>query len=812
MAQKRPHIDPSPVPVINVTASAMPLPTALSQLILAGESKSMMRLLEEIRANRATHIMAVMSKPGIETVPERLHETGVLCSVLSADPDSTRIALNGECRVMTVGGFRRKDEAPDSYFVTILKRLRDNDEEKYLETSVNEIRASLTKVKTLMRTFHEEAKKQWDFDDNLMVQLLDNFENIDFGNRDAVDKFIWWTLGSIPELLQEDKQPFLNSEGLLERIGMMVELFKVQREILARGKALDGPVKEMTTGKEDGKEDSPDKEDKEFEAKGIHPEIRRLWKRFKAIRDFMTEDAQVVAKEDLKKLVSYETPKNNTHEWPLYKGRLDFMLGLPWNEQTGQKSDINLVAQTLDEDHFGLKHPKERICEGIAPKILNPEGRSQILCFIGPPGVGKTSLAKSIARALGRKLISMSVGGVRDEAQIRGHRITYIGSQAGEILKLIRRCGAKDPVFVIDEVDKIGKHSTSGDPSSALLEVLDPEQNVSFRDHYLNSGFDLSKVMFICTANVEEQIQPALKDRMDRIRLPGYLPIEKLEIAKKYLIPKWMQDTGLAKHGVEVEFSDEVIQKIIQGYTNEAGVRKLENLIAAILRKIAGRYLRSRDEGAPKTSFVISEDILTELLGPEKTFKDKARPTKVGEAIGLAWTEVGGSILFVQSVLYPNPVGKKAFARTGMQGDVMKEADEVAMTLVRNILQDLDPERSKKWRRNGIHLHIPEGAIPKDGPSAGITAFAALYSLATKRVVRPFVAMTGEIELVGNVLPVGGIREKVVAAERAGIKEIILPKANERNLHDVPESVKEKLAFHFVETLDEMVAIAFAPR
>ena len=511
--------------------------------------------------------------------------------------------------------------------------------------------------------------------------------------------------------------------------------------------------------------------------------------------------------EDLERLLSCG---RSAHEWSMFKGRLEFTLGLPWKEETEQKGDIDAVAKTLDEDHYGLKYPKGRICDGIAPKILNPEGKSQILCFVGPPGVGKTSLAKSIARALGRKLIIMSVGGIRDEAQIRGHRVTYIGALPGQILKLIRRCGTKDPVFVIDEIDKISHSSTSsGDPESAMLEVLDPEQNYAFTDHYLDCAYDLSKVMFIATANMEDGISPSLRDRMDIITLPGYLEDEKTEIAKKYLIPKWMQEVGLLQNKVTANFSDGIIRKLIRGYTREAGVRKLENLIAAISRKITTLYLRSRTEGNPIDQFMVDDKMTENFLGPMKFTNNKARPTKIGQAIGLAWTPVGGDILCVQSVMYPRSAGKKTFARTGMQGDVMKEADEVAMTLNKNRLKAMHPDLLKEWRRDSIHLHIPEGAIPKDGPSAGITVFMALHSLAIKKPIRELVAMTGEIDLGENVLPVGGIREKVVAAANMGIREIFLPKENERNLYDIPDSAKEKLQFHFVTCVQEVIDKAF---
>ncbi|KKS10984.1 MAG: Lon protease [Candidatus Daviesbacteria bacterium GW2011_GWB1_41_5] len=375
---------------------------------------------------------------------------------------------------------------------------------------------------------------------------------------------------------------------------------------------------------------------------------------------------------------------------------------------------------------------------------------------------------------MNRKYIRMSLGGIRDEAQIRGHGITYIGAEPGEILKLMKRCGVKNPLFVIDEIDKLGHMSTSGDPSAAMLEVLDPEQNNSFKDHWVACGFDLSKVLFIATANQEDTIHPpALKDRMDVIRLHGYLEVEKVEIAKRHLIPRLMQDLGLAQNSVEVVWEEKLISKIIRGYTHEAGVRNIERTLAKILKKICRGYLKSKSEEKPVTKFEVTEQKVHEYLGPPKFVKDRARPTMIGEAIGLAWTPVGGDILYVQVEFYERIDGKKVLDLTG---------------------------------------HIPEGAVPKDGPSAGITILSALYSEVTGKLVKRNLAMTGEIDNKARVLPVGGIREKIVAAEGAGIEEIIMPKDNERNLHDVPKSVKDKLRFHFVETIDEVLTIAFPSR
>ena len=802
-------IKPSFLPVINITPQLMTMPKMFTTIFINKNSLPILRMFSEIKTGQI-YAFLVMSKPGITKVPDRFYSAGVVCSVAAKDDDMIFIA--GECRAEAASPFRLKDNSLNSYWITTVTLIQDeNPDALFVDSgSKKRIRADLIKVRHLLQRLYNEGKGVWEFPSNDAVKyLIDSFENYDFGDKDAVDHFVWRSLAAIPELIQENKQPFIESTNLFERLTMLINLLKAQIEVLVNYKK---PDRSNGTGMKDGKDSDqkyskPDPEDAAFS--NVHPAIKNFWKRFKEIRDFMPEDAKTVASEDLDRLVSYGDPQSNTHEWPKFKRHLEFILDLPWNRETEQASDITKVTQTLEEDHYGLTHVKEKIGDSIAPKLLNPSGRGQIICLIGPPGVGKTSLAKSVARALNRKLIRESLGGITNEAQIRGHDVTYVGSQPGEILREIKRCGVKKPVFVIDEIDKLGRHSMAGDPSSAMLEVLDPEQNYSFRDHYLGCSFDLSKVMFIATANVEDDIIPPLRDRMDVIRLPGYLEVEKIEIAKRYLIPRWMEEVGLTKNNVQVNWSEDSVPLIIRGYTNEAGVRNLDRNIANILRKIAGKFLKSQKEGEAEKVFNIDNAMIGEIFGPVKFFKDKARPTKVGVAVGLAWTEVGGSILYIQSVLYPNPIGKKVFARTGMQGDVMKEADEVAMSLVRMRLEETNREISKDWRRNGIHLHIPEGAIHKDGPSAGLTVFASLYSLAIKQPLRPFVAMTGEIDLAENVLPVGGIREKIVAAERAGITDVILPKANERNLYDVPNSVKEKVHFHFVESVQEAVAIAF---
>ncbi|MCU0608038.1 MAG: endopeptidase La, partial [Candidatus Edwardsbacteria bacterium] len=456
----------------------------------------------------------------------------------------------------------------------------------------------------------------------------------------------------------------------------------------------------------------------------------------------------------------------------------------------------------LDEDHYDLAKVKDRIVEYLAVRKLKGDAKGPILCFVGPPGVGKTSLGRSIARAMGRKFYRMSLGGVRDEAEIRGFRRTYIGSMPGRIIQGIKHCGTNNPVFMLDEVDKLGM-DFRGDPAAALLEVLDPEQNFSFSDHYLDVPFDLSKVMFITTANVIDPIPSALKDRMEVLELPGYIEEEKVNIALSYLVPRQVKENGLTP--ALVEFQQSAIAGIINQYTRESGVRNLEREIGAICRKIAKDV--ASGNGRKRT---VTAALLHQFLGPQKFFPELAeRAGEVGVATGLAWTPVGGEILFIESSKMP---GKKGLQLTGLLGDVMKESAQAALSHIRSKARQyrVDPKFFEKY---DIHVHVPSGAIPKDGPSAGVTMVTSLVSLLSGRPVRPFLAMTGEVTLRGKVMPVGGIKEKVIAAHRAGIREVIMPTQNEKDLEEVPDHVKRKLRFHFADSVDQVVKLAFtAPR
>jgi ATP-dependent Lon protease len=506
----------------------------------------------------------------------------------------------------------------------------------------------------------------------------------------------------------------------------------------------------------------------------------------------MPEEAKKAADRELEKL---ERIPPQSPEWSVSRNYLEWLIEVPWTVETQDNDDLIHARKVLDEDHYGLERIKDRIIEYLAVQKLHPEGRSPILCFVGPPGVGKTSLGQSIARALGRKFVRMSLGGVRDEAEIRGHRRTYIGSMPGRIVQGLRRAGTRNPVMMLDEVDKLGM-DYRGDPSSALLEVLDPEQNNSFSDHYIEVPVDLTTVLFICTANILDPIPPPLRDRMEIIELRGYTEPEKVAIAKQYLIPRQLRENGLKTKQAAIAM--DALRRVIREYTYEAGVRGLEREIGSVFRKIATRVAT----GSAKKKITVTAATLEEYLGPPKVHREVLeRGDEVGVSTGLAWTPVGGDVLFIEASLVE---GKGRLTLTGSLGDVMKESAQAALTYTRSRTAALGVQPDW-YETNDLHVHVPSGAIPKDGPSAGIALATAVVSAVTKIPVRRTTAMTGEITLHGKVLPVGGIKEKVIAAHRAGCKTVILPRDNERDLIDVPEFVRKDLRFVFAEHMDEVL-------
>ncbi len=599
-------------------------------------------------------------------------------------------------------------------------------------------------------------------------------------------------IGSNLNVSVDEKQDLLNTLSVRTRLEKLSAILNREVELVELGNKIQSQVQSELN-----------KNQKEFylrqQMRAIQKELGEGDSRSNELDDLrqkideakMPEEALKAANNEFERL-KIIPPESAEHS--MVRTYLEWLIHLPWAIMTDDNLDIPHARQVLDEDHYDLEKIKDRILEYLAVRKLKQDSKGPILCFVGPPGVGKTSLGRSIARAMGRKFIRLSLGGVRDEAEIRGHRRTYIGSLPGRIVQSLRSAGSNNPLFMLDEIDKLGM-DFRGDPASALLEVLDPEQNFSFSDHYLEVPFDLSKVMFITTANYLEPVPPALKDRMEVIELAGYTEEEKLEIAKRHIIPKQVVEHGLTDQ--QVEFSDEAVLSIAVGYTHEAGVRNLEREIGAVCRKVA----RGVTEGNTEKITVTREKV-SDMLGPIKFFPEVAERTqRPGVAIGLAWTPNGGDILFIEAT---RMVGKKGLTLTGHLGDVMKESAQTALSYVRSQADQLHIP-ADFYDNCDIHIHVPSGAIPKDGPSAGITMVTALASLLTGRKVRQDVAMTGEITLRGKVMPIGGLKEKVLAARRAGITTVILPQRNEKDLEDVPPKVREEMQFRFVEFIDEVL-------
>ena len=594
----------------------------------------------------------------------------------------------------------------------------------------------------------------------------------------------------------EEKAQLVETIDVKERVRKVLRLLTRQLEILKMRERINSQIKEemgknqreyvlrqqLKAIKEELGEDDGDQGDLD----GLEDRIAKA---------NLPTEAETVAKKQLKRL---RTMQVGSAEYTVVRTYLDWILDLPWTNSTPDNLEIAKVREVLDEDHYGLEKVKKRILEYLAVRKLKQDKKGPILCLLGPPGVGKTSLGRSIARSLGRKFHRISLGGVHDEAAIRGHRRTYVGALPGQVIQGMKKAGTTNPVFMLDEIDKIG-HDFRGDPSAALLEVLDPEQNHTFADHYLEIPFDLSNVMFVATANVADPIPPPLRDRMEILEIPGYTRREKLAIARRHLLPKQLSEHGLSEENVEI--TDQALENIIDHYTREAGVRSLERQVAAVIRGVAVKVA----EGDTKKRKVDNEDDLHEFLGAAKYTSEVAeRTAETGVATGLAWTSVGGEILFIEAT---RMYGTGKMQLTGQLGDVMKESAQAALSFVRTNAERFGIPKDF-LEKSDLHIHIPAGAMPKDGPSAGVTMFTALVSLLTGIKVRHDVAMTGEITLRGRVLPIGGVKEKVLAAHRAGIKRILLPERNRPDLEEVPKEVVDELQFVFVSRMEQVLEAA----
>ncbi len=594
----------------------------------------------------------------------------------------------------------------------------------------------------------------------------------------------------------KEKQDLLETYDPKERFSKLIPALQKEISILELGAKIRSEVKTEL-----------DKGQREFylkeQLKAIQKELgesddntREIDELRKKVRDAkMPKQTMKVAMKELDRLSRIPS---QAAEYTVARTYIDWLIAIPWSKSTKDNLAIKRAQKILDEDHYDLEKVKERILEYLAVKKLKPDAKGTILCFIGPPGVGKTSLGRSIARALGRKFVRISLGGIRDEAEIRGHRRTYVGALPGRILQSLKTCGTNNPVFMLDEIDKVCS-DFRGDPSSALLEVLDPEQNNSFSDHYLEVPFDLSTVMFIATGNIIDPVIPALKDRMEIIELPGYILEEKMEIAKKYLIPRRITESGLKAKNILI--NKQALKTIINDYTKEAGVRNLERMIGSLCRKVAKRFASGK-----YTAVKITQNNLAKFLGPPKTYSEvAARRGEIGVATGLAWTPFGGEILFVESIKMK---GSKGLILTGLLGDVMKESCQAALSYLKTklILWKIDEDILKD---TDVHIHIPSGAIPKDGPSGGLALIMSLASLIKNSTIDPKIAFSGEITLTGRILPVGGIKEKVIAAKRAGITRIFLPKNNEKDSEEIPKHVRAGLSFQFVSSIGQALQLIF---
>ena len=741
--------------------------------LIIGRERSIQLIDDALGSDKMIGVVTQKDPKVQDPAPEEMFSIGTAASILKMVRVSER-----DIRVVVQGVARIKVDRyleSDPYYVARVSHL----EEDYIEGIT--IEALTTNVKDVFRKVVELSPQ-------VPSEIMGMITNLK--NPGMLADFVVSSL-NIP---LEEKQQILEIIEIPARLNHVLEILNRELQVLELGQKIQSQVKEGI-----------DKNQREYylreQLRAIQQELGEgdelnesdeLKERLDKAK--LPEEPEKAARKELERLKRMHP---SSAEYTVSRTYFDWILDLPWNECTEDNLNIREARRVLDEDHYNLEKIKKRILEYLAVRQLKKDMKGPILCFVGPPGVGKTSLGRSIARALGRKFVRISLGGVHDEAEIRGHRRTYIGALPGRIIQGIKKAGSNNPLFMLDEVDKLGS-DFRGDPSSALLEVLDPEQNFSFSDHYLEVAFDLSKVMFIATANVLQTIPPALQDRMEILELPGYTEEEKVMIARDFLIPKQLEEHGLK--GEQLGFADAALRTMIVSYTREAGVRNLERQIATVCRGVAKEIVEGSQQSVDFT-----DEFAHKYLGPVKFFPDVAeRTAEPGVATGLAWTPTGGDIIFVEATIMP---GKKTLTLTGQLGDVMKESAQAALSYVRAKYKELGVEQD--FYENGdIHIHIPAGAIPKDGPSAGVTMFTALTSLLTRRPIRHDIAMTGEITLRGAVLPVGGIKEKVLAARRAGIHTVILPKKNEKDLEEVPENAKKDLNFLFVQRMDEIIPLA----
>ena len=752
------------------------------QPLIAARTMGVLATKHAIDTNQIVLLVNQKDKEVENAGPEELHRVGTVANIIeSYDPNdgTIRIAIEAKTRAIVIRCFEK-----NGFLQAEVKTIDE-------ESDRSEQASSL--MKKALATFEKymKANKQTSPDAQIVAQkekepglLADTM--IDFTNVDS-----------------EKRQAVLDETNPIKRLQLVIEYLSQELDLVAIKDKINTQVRESVqkTHREFYLQEQMKVIQNELGRGDDVAEIDELREQIKAAG--MTEEAEEKALKEVDRL--QQMPPMSA-ESGVIRTYIDWLLAVPWQDRTENKIDIEEAEKILDDDHYGLEKPKERILEYLAVLKLVEKLKGPILCLVGPPGVGKTSLGKSVARATGRNFVRMSLGGVRDEAEIRGHRRTYIGALPGRIIQGLRDAKSKNPLFLLDEIDKMSS-DFRGDPASALLEVLDPEQNDTFRDHYLDVQYDLSEVMFITTANTRVTIPPALQDRMEIIELPGYTEFEKHKIANLFLISKQLKEHGLADRSIDI--SDEAISEIIQRYTREAGVRNLEREITSICRKVAKQIVKdeaadSEGDGEDKQIHVNTENI-TEYLGPPKFTRSKAEEQdEVGVATGMVWTQVGGDIVPVEATTMP---GEGKLSMTGQLQEVMRESVQTAVAYIRS-RAELFKTPPDFFEKHDVHIHVPEGAVPKDGPSAGVTLATAIVSVLTGRKVRKDVAMTGEITLRGHVLPIGGLKEKVLAAYRNGIKTIIIPGDNDKDLPEIPDEISDNICFHKVDDITEVLALA----
>ena len=759
---------PPALPVLPLKDS-VPFPDTLTPLAV-GQDRSV-RLVNEVLGGERMLVMVASKNPELDTPgPDDLYRVGVAGVVarMLKVPDGT-------LRILVQGGQRVRIEnftATEPYLVARIEPMPD------LVQQSPELEALSRNVQS---SFLQIIEKSPYLPEELQIAVA---------NLEDPSELAHMIAGAL-RMKTEERQELLEERDLQKRLRRLSELLARELEVLEIGGRIQSQVQsELEKGQREYflRQQMKAIQEELGETDETQAEVNELREQIEEAK--LPEAVRTAAERELQR---FERLPPQSAEHGVIRGYLEWIISVPWLHGTEDHLDLKAARKQLDKDHYDIEKVKDRILEFLAVQTLKPDARSSILCFVGPPGVGKTSLGRSIAEAMGRKFERISVGGVRDESEIRGHRRTYVGAMPGTIIRAMRDAGANNPVLMIDEIDKMGS-DFRGDPASAMLEVLDPEQNATFRDHYLDLPYDLSHVFFITTANELERVPGPLRDRMEVIQLSGYTQEEKLQIAKRYLVPRQIERNGLTPQ--RIEFSDEALLLVIDGYTREAGVRNLEREIGAVCRKVAREWA----EGTRKRKLNVRPKNVTDMLGRRRHFRESLRRTQIpGVATGLAWTPVGGEVLFVEATAFP---GDGKMQITGQLGDVMKESAAAAFSWAKGHVDAPDDWFAK----HDVHVHVPAGAIPKDGPSAGIAMATALTSLITGKLARADTAMTGEVTLVGEVLPIGGLKEKALAAQQAGIKRVVAPALNEPDIDDIPEHLRKEIDFIFVDNLNKALA------